>query len=149
MVATFRHGRLGTALELCETQLGLVRFVENDTSNVTVVMAHGRMRKGEERRARGYTPLVRNGRTWWDQHEGLVAPDMLEALQDEAGHRPMVAEWLDVGEGSGWEAFDDGSQPFVRVTNSDAHCEIFLTDSGARPIVPLQRALALLHTVVT
>jgi hypothetical protein len=130
MVAIFRHSQLGTAVELCETQLGLATFVENDARNATVAMAHGRMRQGEERRARGYTPLVQKGRTWWDVHEGFLAPDMLEALRDEAGQRPMVSEWFDVGEGSGWEAFDDGSQPYVRIANSDALCEMFLTENG-------------------
>ena len=90
---------------------------------------------GEERRQRGYVPLVRNGRTWWDQHEGFLAPDTLESLQDEAGERPMVAEWFDVGEGSGWEAFDDGSLPYVQITTSDVLCEVFLTETG-RPAIP-------------
>ena len=30
MVAVWRHKRLGTALEVCETKLGLAIFVEND-----------------------------------------------------------------------------------------------------------------------
>lgn len=133
MVAVFRHHALGTALELCEANLGMASFVENDTRNASVAMAHGRVRLGSERRNRGYTPLVRDNRTWWDLEEGFLAPDTLEALRDEAGSRPMVAEWFDVGEGSGWEAFDDGSQPHVHITNSDAYNEIFLTANGALP----------------
>lgn len=130
MVAVFRHARLGTALELAETRAGLAIFVENGARNASFAMVHGRFRAGEERRNRGYTPLVREGRTWWDVHEGFLAPDTLEALRDEAGERPMVAEFFDVGEGSGWEAFDDGSLPYVRIQNSDAFCEIFLTENG-------------------
>ena len=130
MVAIFRHARLGTALELSETNDGLVAFVEHDGRNATFAMAHGRMRHGDERRARSYTPLVRNGRTWWDAQEGFQAPDTLEALREEGGQRPMVAEWFDVGEGSGWEAYDDGTQPFVRITNSDVGGEVFLTADG-------------------
>jgi hypothetical protein len=130
MVAIFRHHSLGTAVELSDGSFGLVTFVENDERNASVVMAHGRLRLGEERRMRGYTPLVRDGRTWWDVYEGFIAPDTLEALREEAGERPMVAEWLDVGEGSGWEAFDDGSMPYVKVTNTDGNSELFITETG-------------------
>jgi len=49
----------------------------------------------------------------------------------------MVAEFFDVGEGSGWEAYDDGSLPYIRVQNSDVHCEIFLTENGALSLFPL------------
>ena len=87
-------------------------------------MVHGRLRLGDERRSQGYSPLVREGRTWWDASKGFLAPDTLEALREEAGKRPMVAEWMDVGEGSGWEAFDDGSRPYVHLVNSDAQCQV-------------------------
>ena len=83
MVAVFRHSRLGTALELTETRAGLVVFVENDSRNASFAMVHGRARSGDERRNRGYTPLVRQGLTWWDDSEGFQAPDTLEALRDE------------------------------------------------------------------
>lgn len=47
----------------------------------------------------------------------------------------MVAEWFDVGEGSGWEAYDDGSLAYVQIMNSDVLCEVLLTETGA-PTIP-------------
>lgn len=134
-IAIFRHSTLGTAVELHESSNGLFWFIENDHRNVSWVTSYGEARRGGE----STEPLLRRGLDWWDPDDGFACPDMLQELCQAPGKWPMVAEWLDVGP---WQAYDDGSTPFLNITHIPSGAVLALTPAGfifsGAPAGPLQ-----------
>ncbi|EKX45854.1 hypothetical protein GUITHDRAFT_152582 [Guillardia theta CCMP2712] len=120
-VALFRHRTLGTALEL-NSCTNHVRIIEHDNSNGTWVSI-----SGEPIPFISPIPLVRNNLIHWDAEDGFLAPDVLEALQNETRSRSLLAEWLDFHE---WTVWDDGTKPYMEIQNTVYGARIMLTEDG-------------------